>query len=182
MPTWTRDVPKDPRGNALPIRRTPASRPLQAIVTSPDLIGCYTHFYKGQTVPCEAPTCEACADGLPFRWHAYMTAVDVFNHLHFIFEVTAIAAKTFTEYREKHGTIRGCQFIAKRWNNRPNGRILIQTKPADLGETLIPEPPNLQKAMAILWSLPDASVVTRGRSAENKMDQIATRPPPPEPK
>lgn len=182
MLNWSRDVPKDPRGNALPIRRTPASRPLQAIVTSPDLIGCYTHFHKGQTVPCTSPDCEACKEGLPFRWHAYMTAVDVFNHLHFIFEVTAIAAKTFTDYRDKHATIRGCQFIAKRWNNRPNGRILIQTKPADLGETLIPEPPDLKKAMAILWSLPADDVVDHGRSPENKTRQIANHPQIPKPK
>lgn len=175
MVDWTRDVPKEPRGNALPIRRTPAARPLQAIVTSPDLIGCYTHFYHGSTVPCTLPNCDAHAEGLPFRWHAYLSAVDVLNHLHFIFEVTALGAQAFTQYRDLHGTLRGCHFQARRWNNRANGRILIQTKPADLAEVQLPQAPDLRNCMAILWSLPADDVQTPDRSPENNMPRIVTK-------
>ena len=154
MPTWQTTIPDSPRGPALPIRRTPAFKPLTAIVTSEDLLGCYTHFYKGSTIPCEGDDCPAHQDGIPFRWHAYLTAVDTGNNLHFIFEITALGAAPFTDYREHHKTLRGCLFQAKRWNNRPNGRILIQTKPADLTERQIPTAPDLRKCMAILWSLP----------------------------
>jgi hypothetical protein len=173
MVHWTHDIPPEPRGNSLPIRRTPAARPLQAIATSRDLIGCYTHFWHGSTVPCERPDCPACQDGLPFRWHAYLSAVDVFNHLHFIFEVTALGAQPFTQYRDLHGTLRGCQFIARRWRNRTNGRILIATKPADLKEVQIPEPPDLEKCMAIIWSLPSNGVQTTSYNPENRMPQVA---------
>lgn len=176
MPDWTNQVPKDPRGYALPIQRTPANRPLQAIITSPDLIGCYTHFWHGSTVPCTLPDCEPHRDGIPFRWHAYMSAVDLFNHLHFIFEVTAIGATHFTTYREQHGTIRGCQFISKRWKSRPNGRLLIQTKPADLAEINIPAAPDLKKCMAIIWSLPETDVATNGINPEQQTPQIRIHP------
>jgi len=155
---------------------------LQAIVTSHDLIGCYTHFFHGSTKPCEGESCEACAEGMPFRWHAYFAAVDVLNHLHFVFEVTALGAKHFTDYRDLHGTLRGCQFIARRWNNRPNGRILIQTKPADLTEINIPLPPDLKSCMAIIWSLPADDVQTPTRSADNNMPHATIQPKPTKPK
>lgn len=180
MPNWTHDVPDEPRGHALPIRRTPSNRPLQAIITSPDLIGCYTHYWRGSTVPCQGETCPACSEGMPFRWHAYFSAVDVYNNLHFVMEVTAIAAKHFTDYRDLHGTLRGCHFIAKRWNNRPNGRILIQTKPADLAQHHLPNPPDLAKCMAIIWSLPADDVLTQNLSPENRTKQVTLRPQPPE--
>ena len=172
MPNWSHDVPEQPRGQALPIRRTPAARPIEAIVTSPDLIGCYTHFFKGSTTPCAGSECEACQNGTSYRWHAYMTALDVFTNLHFIFECTALAAEFFTTYRDKQATLRGCHFKAKRWNNRPNGRILIQVKPADLGERQLPQPPDLKKCMAILWSLPEAEVEDGIHNPENKTQAL----------
>ena len=172
MPKWSNEVPESPRGPALPIRRTPSLRPLEAIVTSEDLLGCYTHFYKGSTIPCEGTDCPAHQDGIPFRWHAYLTAVDCANNLHFIFEVTALGAKYFTDYRDIHNTLRGCKFLARRWNNRPNGRILIQCKPCDLAERHIPSPPDVRKCMAIIWSLPDPALTIAGVNPETKTKVI----------
>lgn len=173
MPTWSNKVPDQPRGPALPIRRTPAYKPLVAIVTSDDIIGCYTHFYHGSTMPCEPPNCPACHDGLPYRWHAYLTAVDCHDGLHFIFECTALSAENFTTYREAHGTLKGCCFQARRWHSRPNGRILIQTKPADLTERSLPHAPDLKQCMAILWSLPADNVTTPRRNPEVDMPAIS---------
>lgn len=172
MPTWTHDVPTEPRGHGLPIRRCPAYKPMEAIITSPDLIGCYTHFYKGSTVPCSRPDCEACLNGIPYRWHAYMSAVEKQTNLHFIFECTAASAEYFTAYREKYLTLRGCHFLARRWNNKPNGRILIQTKMADLADRQLPDPPNLENCMAIIWSLPLPDVTTPDRDPEKNSPHV----------
>lgn len=169
MPKWTNDVPDQPRGHGLPIRRTPSTKPLEAIVSSDDLIGCYTHFWHGSTVPCNAPECDACKDGIPYRWHAYLSAVDAFTNLHFIFEITALGAEQFVAHRDIYNTLRGCYFRARRWNNRPNGRLLIQTKIADLKDRIIPNPPDLKKCMAILWNIPTDSVTTPDRHPENKI-------------
>ena len=182
MVDWTTQVPDDPRGNSLPIFRTPAARPIEAIVTSHDLIGCYTHFWHGSTVPCTLPDCEPHRDGIPYRWHAYMSAMGIQTRLHFIFEVTALAATNFTRYRDQNGTLRGCHFIAKRWKARPNGRILIQTKPADLAKISIPEAADLKKCMAIIWSLPENNVTSSSHHPENKMAQIDVQPQPTKPK
>jgi len=174
MIDWSNQVPKNPRGPALPIRRTPAGKRLEAIVTSFDLIGCFTHFYKGSTHPCTGDDCEAHAEGIPFRWHAYLTCVDFHTNLHMIFECTAISAEFFTAFREHYCSLRGCHFTATRWNARPNGRILIRTQMADLGERTLPEPPDLKKAMAILWSLPADDVQTEFYDRQTKMQTITT--------
>lgn len=154
MPTWSKDVPADPRGPAFPILRTPAFKPLAGVITSPDLVGTFTHYWKGRTMPCEQEACEACKAGIPFRWHAYVSAWTRSTGLHFIFECTAQAAETFTDYRDAFGTLRGCMFIATRMNQKANGRVLIQTKPLDLKTDVIPTPPDVVKCLSIIWNLP----------------------------
>ena len=162
MPNWSTDIPKSANGVALPVRRTPTSSALVGIVTSEDMLGCDTHFYGGHTVPCSRPDCKACNDGLPFRWHAYMAAIDQKSRLHFIFECTAQAADAFKTYREAHQRLRGCLFEARRWHSRPNGRVVIRTATADLTKLALPIAPDVRKCMAIVWQIADKDVVVAG--------------------
>lgn len=178
MPNWSTDIPKDSRGPSLPIKRTPTSRPLVAIVTSEDLIGCYTHFWGGHTVPCELPDCEPHRQGIPFRWHGYLSAIEHNTHLHFIFEMTAQAAEAFKDYKKANGTLRGCVFEAKRHRSVVNGRVCIRTKPADLRELHLPQGADLRKCMSIIWSLPDSTVVTSGTIKTVDRLQINPQAPP----
>ncbi len=154
MPKWSSDIPQDPRGQSFPIMRTPTAKPLGAVITCADLVGTYTHFYKGRTVPCEGDHCDPDAHALPYRWHAYLSAYQVSKSLHFLFECTAQAAEPFIEYRAKYASLRGAAFEATRYNSKPNGRILIRCRPADLSGVLLPQPPDLIKALSILWNLP----------------------------
>lgn len=154
MPTFSNKIPEDPRGQSFPIVRTPIAHPLTAIVTSEDLVGTYTHYYKGRTAPCEQPDCEPCRDGLPYRWHNYLSAYQLSKGLHFLFECTAKAGEPFIEYRKKYNTLRGCMFESQRYSNKPNGRVLIRCKPADLQGILLPKPPHLIRALCILWNVP----------------------------
>lgn len=176
MPTFTRDVPVDPRGPAFPIIRTPASKPLLAIVTSFDLVGCYTHYYKGRTVPCDGADCEACHAGIPYRWHAYMSAIKREDQLHCLFECTAQAAEHFTTYRNANTSLRGCEFEARRMNSRTNGRIIIRTRTADLSRIVLPKPPDLIKCLGILWGFPADEVTAPHINPENKMKQATHHP------
>ena len=172
MPIWTNDVPKDPRGPAFQIVRTPAFKPLLAIVTCEDLVGCYTHFYHGRTVPCEGDNCPAHQEGIPYRWHAYLSAYDAKTSQHFLFECTAQSADAFTAYRDAYQTIRGCLFRATRMNQKTNGRIVIQTRPADLKGVNLPHPPALTKCLAILWSLPIGDVQAPTIHPEKKTPHV----------
>lgn len=160
MPVYTNVPPEDAKGVALPIIRTPASGTMRAIVTSNDLIGTHTHFWGGHTVPCSPPNCDACAHGVPYRWHAYLTAFAAAKNLHFLYETTATAAEVFVAYRNTCLTLRGCQYEAYRWRNTRNGRVMLRCEPAPNHTIQLPQAPDLESVLAILWQLPKNSVQT----------------------
>lgn len=162
MPNWSTEIPDDPRGQGLPLVRTPAARSLVAIVTSDNLIGCETHFWGGHTVPCDGPECEACQAGIAYRWHAYLAAFNPADRLHFVFECTAQAAARFKEYRLEHGTLRCCQFEAYRWKRAKNGRVIIKCDRSNLAPAALPNAPDLPKVMAVIWRLPIPNVYQVG--------------------
>ena len=162
MPVWSNDVPDDPRGHSLPILRCPAATDMQAIITSDHLIGTDTHFWGGHTVPHSPPGCEPCKAGNGFRYHAYQSAFNPADQLHFIFECTQPPAKIFAKYRQEHGTLRGCEFKAYRWKRRRNGRVLIRVQPTHFQLAALPAQPNLENIMAIIWRLPIPNVFVAG--------------------
>jgi len=162
MPTWTKSPPADPRGYGLPIIRTPAARPLTAIVTSDQLIGTDTHFWGGHTVPCERPKCEPCDNGIAYRWHGYLAAYNPTDDLHFIFEMTAQASEKFLEHHKANGTLRCCQFTAYRWKQRKNGRVIIRCEQSARPSHALPAAPDLCKIMSIIWRLPMPNVKVDG--------------------
>lgn len=162
MPIWTNSPPDDPRGHGLPIVRTPANRSLKAIVTSDNIVGCDTHYWGGHTVPCDRPECDACNNGIAYRWHGYLTAFNPDDQLHFIFEFTAQAAATFINYLESHDTLRCCQFEAYRWRHTKNGRVIINAQNSAYSSRSLPKAPDICKVMAIIWRLPPKEVFTAG--------------------
>lgn len=118
------------------------------------MIGTFTHFFHNRTTPHETDQCEACLKGIPYRWHAYVSAWEPRTGLHFIFETTAQASDPFKDYFKTFDTLRGCHFIATRMAKRTNGRVIIRTKPADMSGLCVPEPPDLKQCLAIIWGLP----------------------------
>ncbi len=158
MPKWSNTPPTDPRGQGLPLIRTPAHRSLKAIVTSHDLIGTDTHFWGGHTVPCESPDCDACNHGIAYRWHGYLSAYNPQDQLHFIFEMTAQAAQVFADYHTANKTLRCCQFEAWRWRHVRNGRVCIKAEHSATPSHALPKAPDLRKIMAIIWRLPIGNV------------------------
>lgn len=163
MPIWSNAIPTDPRGYALPLVRTPTATDLHAIITSPDLVGTDTHFWGGHTIPCTGHDCEPCQAGSGYRWHAYQSAYNPKDQLHFIFECTANAARPFAKYREEHKTLRGCEFTAYRWKRRRNGRVIIRCGPTNFQHAALPHAPILTDVMAIIWRLPTDNVFQAGQ-------------------
>jgi len=160
MPSWSTIVPEQPHHHGYDLRRTPPDKPIRAIITSDDLIGCYTHFWTGRTVPCEAPDCPACNAQSPARWHCYIAALESGTRDHFIFECTAKAAQPLLSWREAHGTLHGCFFTAHRPKRRRNARVEIICKPIDLTKVNLPKAPDLIKAMSVIWRLPATALTT----------------------
>ena len=164
MPNFTNAPPEESTGPGLRLRRTPAPGKLTAIVTCPKLVGCPTHFYRHRTIPCEQPNCEACAAGHPWRWHGYLTAIDVKTNEHFLFEMTAQAAENFTQYESRHSTLLGCLFEASRLGDHQNGRVLLRCKPADLSKVNLPSAPDLIMCLCHIWNIPRPELETEGQA------------------
>ena len=158
MLNFTSTPPKDPRGISLALVRTPPIKPFVAIVTSEDLVGTFTHFYHGRTLPHQNEGCPACEEGIPFRWHAWVSCLTAVDHVHCIFECTARPAQVFVDYRKANRTLRGCHFKAHRASKVTNGRITIETRPADLNKIGLPNAPDLTKCLSIIWNIPATQI------------------------
>lgn len=174
MPNWSDQIPDPGTKYGFDLRRTPSDAPLTAIVITPDLIGCFTHYWGGHTLPCEDATCPACAENMPSRWHAYLGCWDPRTHQTFLFECTAKAAIAFEQYRDSFGTLRGCLFNATRPKRRKNARVEIITKPADLSKLTLPPPIDIVRAMSVVWQLP--ATACRTPSAQHSTPTVRPDP------
>jgi hypothetical protein len=174
MPAWTNELPSQPEQPGFTLRRTPPDRPLRAVVTCNDLNVCLTHFWGGRTMPCEKPQCDACNAMSPKRAHVYLSAYDLTNREHFIFECTAPAAEPFRDWKRDFTTLRGCLFQASRPKRRRNAQVEILTKPCDLTKITLPLPPDVALAMAVIWRLPQTACSSRAlNSIEAAIDTDA---------
>ena len=163
MPNWSRDVPASDSVRAMPLLRTPTNGQLKAAITTPDLIGCPTHFFQGHTVPHQKENCEACKEGVGWVWHGYIAAIMASNRQHFLFEFTAQVGDTLKDYRKLQGTLRGGIITAERMHHRQNGRVVLSITPGDLAKLNLPDPPDVIACMAIIWNLPRDTVKANGR-------------------
>ncbi len=174
MPTFKNTLPANSETKGYDLHRTPPDKPLKGLITSHNLIGCYTHWWGGRTVPCEDSGCEACKNNTPSRWHCYLSICEAGSRDHFIFECTSKAAKPLEEWYAANGTLRGVMLHAHRPKRRRNARVEIILKPFDIGGTILPEPPDLPRAMAVIWQIPGSSVKVEG--AVNQTPRIKTDP------
>ena len=158
MPTFTNSLPPKTENRGYDLRRTPPDKPIKGIITSNDIIGCYTHWWGGRTVPCEDENCEACKANTPSRWHCYLSILEAGSRDHFIFECTGKAALPLIEWRNSHGTIRGTHLTASRPKRRRNARVEIILRPFDISGIIVPEAPDLARAMAVIWQIPGDAV------------------------
>jgi len=154
MPQWINQPPKATDVSIFRIIRTPANKPLQAIITCTDLVGCNTHYASNRTVPCDGQgQCQWCANGYSHRWHGYVSAIMLPGLEHVLFECTATAADVFRNYYQLHDTLRACHFQATRPSKRPNGRVVIATRPGDPNKVRLPQPPDIRRILCHLWNV-----------------------------
>jgi len=162
MPNFSNAPPTAGTHPGIDLLRTPATRPFVGIVTSDDLAGTPTHYYRNRTTPCEGEGCPICEEGLSWRWHGYLACVDQATHQQVLFEFTAQASDTFRSYRKRYGSLRGCLFKATRAAGRYNGRVTIQTRPADLAEKELPKAINVIPMLCHIWGIPVPAIEITG--------------------
>lgn len=161
MPNWNTEPPSGLGRSGIRLVRTPTAHAFLALVLSDNMVGCNTHYVNQRTIPCETPNCEPCENGIGWRWHGYLAVLVDATKETVLFETTALAAAAFRDYHQVHATLRGCHFKAVRLNQRPNGRLLIQAKPADLANLKLPDAPDVQQLLCHIWNIPPNQVQDR---------------------
>jgi len=158
--------------------RTPAKGTLELHVTSDTLLGCYTHFFGGRTVPCSGEGCDACNAGATMRWHGYVAAITVKDQEPILFELTAAASEQLLAYRAKFGTCRGCNCQASRVAPRPNARVKLRMKPLDQSRVDLAKPFNIVQALCHIWGIPftDANIQAEAHGPKRIVAKPATPP------
>jgi len=153
------DGPPPPSAHVnLHLYRTPASKPLVFISLSPGLTSVATHYAGGRTSPCESPDCKHCDNSIPYRWHSYLTGWNPVTREKFLFEMTADVAAALELERDRYQSLRGLKLQFARPNGKPNGRITLKAAPGDVPTGELPDCPNVTRALAILWNLPQNAI------------------------
>lgn len=166
MPNWDEKPPKREAAGNLQLIRTPQGRGLQGIITSTRLIGCETHFVNRHTIPCEAPHCNPCSEGIPRRWHGYFGIYHPKTGKHVLLEVTAGGAEQIMPYYEISGTLRGCLLTSCRRGMAANSPLDITTRPADLQLIQLPPEPDLPKLLSMIWGINEQATRKKGFRAQ----------------
>ncbi len=172
MPQFSSTPPVDPRGQSLELKRCPPGAVLTGIITSPQIVGCPTHFFGGRTVPHEQGQCEPCTAGIGWLWHGYVAIYNTQQKAHFLFEMTARCVEPLTEYRAANGTLRGCSILAQRPSGKPNGRVYLKTKSVDLAGNYLPDAPDLTQVLAMIWGLPAPNLHIEGSLKNHPRVQV----------
>lgn len=165
MPEFRKSLPTSRPNQGFDLKRTPERGALQGIITCENYIVCDTHFYRGRTQPCERVSndgektiddsnCAACRDKIGYRTHVYASVFDVKTREHFIFECTDHAAKPLDDYQKSNGTLRGCILYASRPKGTKNSKVFVETNTANLQKIVLPNPPDLQRALCVIWRIP----------------------------
>jgi hypothetical protein len=123
------------------------------------MIGCKTHFTKGRTSPCEGLKCEACNEGRPWRWHAYLAILAGEGKEKCILELTAQAAEQLETHIKGYGSLRGAEMLAERPSKRPNGRVRIAVRLNGTPPASLPDAPKIETIMLHIWGLDDRQIV-----------------------
>lgn len=160
MPQFDSTPPTDLGRSGYRLIRTPPAHPLIGHILSDNLVGCRTHFHGQRTIPCEAPNCECCQNGIAWRWHGFVLLIIDATQEVVIFECTARSSQAIAAYHQRYGTTRGAHMKAQRANARPNGRVLIQCKPADLEKVSLPEDLPVEKLLCHIWNIPPNQIST----------------------
>jgi hypothetical protein len=153
MPHWTNNAPDEADRYTATLIRVKPGRPIRGICASPHMLGCWTHWFGGRTIPCDQPDCIPCESQTSRRWHAYLHLWSPASHHSAILEITALAARELEPYIEQHHTLRGAEIDVQRSNQRPNSPLIIVARPADLQRFQLPEPLDIIAAMSRMWEV-----------------------------
>jgi hypothetical protein len=134
------------------IRRVGPDKPTKGVILSHNLVGCYTHFFRGCTVPCPSQgPCEPCANGTPRRWHSWFALYNPTNSFKAIMEITPRVIEAFDLAFRKNRTLRGLAIEMHRAPAKPNGKLYATITESTVPKETLPKSCDVAKHLMRMW-------------------------------
>ena len=164
-PNWQARPDQMNQAQRYPLWRVSARGVHRVIVLSHNLVGCYTHFYGGRTLPCGDEECLACDNGNARRWHGWLHTIGVESRAQGILELTSACALPIDEYFRAHRTLRAAMLTARRTPAKPNGRVHIDLTPTEADRTDLPKGVDVRLVLNHLWEISERRATTKANQA-----------------
>lgn len=143
-------------GPSMHIRRLKANEDLQFIVLSRALVGIWTHWMKGASMPCVNPrsSCKGCIGSEPTRQKFLLHVYSYYTKQEEVLELPPGAAQDFLEFYPMGATIRGQRLKIKRGGGK-KARLTVDILPPYDEQTIGPLPAEKDPVIPLieLWSL-----------------------------
>lgn len=133
--------------------RVRAGKSIRGIMLAGDLVGAYTHYWGGRTVPCFAGECVACKRNVEVRWHGYLPLLALKQQSIAIVEITDGCVEVFDDWYRKHRSLRGALVEVRRREGKANNPLWADLQDGPIPATNLPDPPDVQAILERMWGL-----------------------------
>lgn len=154
MSEWCSRPNREPDQPMLQLKRCPTGKGLTAIVTGDDLVGHYTHYWRGRTTICRKTGCEPCSQSRTPRWYGFLDVWSPSTNAIAMFELTPTCIEPIDRYLAAHGTLRGSKITIQRATAKVNSRLICTIEESQFSPSAIPPAVDLKRHLAKMWELP----------------------------
>jgi len=150
---WGVSPPLD-RQPYVPILSPGPGRTITGVILSDALVGVFTHWYDGRTVPCYHGPGGVCAlcQWAPRRWKGYVALLWNGTPRQGMAEITLDAVRGCPRLADKDVSLRGLRLVLQRKGRVPNGPVTATVSPSPFQIESLPVPFTVQDALLRIWS------------------------------
>lgn len=153
MRAWTNRPDRDPTTLHLDILRARPGKAYSGVSMATDVVGAYTHYWRGRTVLCTTPNCDACHAQRKARWYGYIPLWEPDTDRRVLLEITAACLDAIDAYIASNDTLRGARVTVRRANNKINSKIIATLTHAGLTDGRIPTEPPTRQLLERMWEI-----------------------------
>lgn len=150
-----------PRNHKLyhPILSPKPDAPVSALITSDQVLTCYTHYRDKVTKPClRHPGCPGCVARMARRWKGFLCVVSKMTGRSCIAELTAGAVESCPALMDRNRSLRGWELSLTRRGRATNAPVTASIRDARSvnGKDHLPPAFDLVASLFHLWGLDGA--------------------------
>ena len=151
MPYWSNLPENGESQRATRLIRVKPGKAIAGIVTSVHLVGCYVHYFRGRSTPCERADCEACKEKHTPRWYGWLSLWAPKSNEHVIAEITSSCVEAVREYELKHGQLRGAVLTLERATAKINSRLTARVQQSAMSPDVLPAELDVVSVLEKIW-------------------------------